>query len=85
MLALLYFLFIFDIVPKGTMLYFIISLCCYISAKKANRREPGRYNDYQIWARKLHLTASSVLVLFLLSIFFDVVLVDTGAISIPFF
>ncbi len=52
-------IFAFLSVPVIAIIYFIISLVRYQSAKKKNKQTPDTYNKEEIKTRKKHLIISS--------------------------
>ncbi|MBQ8232760.1 MAG: hypothetical protein IJZ34_12660 [Lachnospiraceae bacterium] len=58
---LYYIQYIFYGLPIIALLFFIISLCRYISAKRKNKAMPNSYSTEEIKKRKLLLIVSSVI------------------------
>jgi hypothetical protein len=77
----LYSVFWFVLVPLGITLYFAISLCRYILAKKANKKAMGTFDYYALASRRLHLIVSAAMFLIVLSIAIGIILLSTVAIA----
>ena len=54
--------YIFFGIPLAAILFFIISLCRYISAKMKNKKEPCSFDTEEVNKRKKLLIISSVIV-----------------------
>lgn len=48
-------------VPIAALVFFLVSLCLYISAKNQERRLPGSVNPQTLQTRKVMLIVSSVI------------------------
>ena len=59
MLYLLEFLYV--AIPVAAIIFFVVSLCMYLSAKKQNKRQPGSVSSQTIKNRKILLIVSSVI------------------------
>ena len=77
------FLVIFTVIviPVAMLVFFIVSLCRFVSAKKKNRQVPGTFDKNQIMIRTIVLVVSSVLVLVPLALMIGIILLFTGAIA----
>ncbi len=49
------------LLPTAVLAFFIISLCKYIAAKKANKLNPNSFSEQQITQRKFALIVSGTL------------------------
>ena len=69
------------VIPVAMLVFFIVSLCRFVSAKKKNRQAPGTFNKNQITMRTIALVVSSVLVLVPMALMIGIILLCTGAIA----
>ena len=51
---------LFWLVPISAVVFFVVSLCMYLSAKRKNKREAGSVPENVLKARKITLIVSSV-------------------------
>ena len=51
---------LFWLVPISAVVFFVVSLCMYLSAKRKNKREAGSVPENVLKARKIALIVSSV-------------------------
>ena len=59
---MLYFVqFLYFAIPVVAILFFIVSLCLFLSAKKQNKLQPGSVSDQALRKRKIMLIVSSVI------------------------
>ncbi len=58
----------FIVLPAAALIFFIVSLCGYISACKANKRTPGSFSEMQIKDKKLALIISGVIIAVMLAV-----------------
>ena len=77
----LFYLFLFIVPPVAILVFFIVSLCRFVSAKKKNKRSPGTFSNNQILLRTIALAVSSVFVLVPLALTVGIILLFTGAIA----
>lgn len=59
MLYLMEFLYFF--IPAGTISWFVVSLCLYLSARNRNKRQPGSVSPRIMRTRKIMLIVSAVI------------------------
>ena len=52
---------LFYSIPVAVIVFFVISLICFLHAKKKNRNMPNTYTDAQLKVRRLSLIVSSVI------------------------
>ena len=52
---------LFYSIPATVIAFFVVSLICFLRAKKKNRSMPGTYTSTQLKVRRLCLTVSSVI------------------------
>ena len=53
--------FLYFAIPVAAIIFFVVSLCMYLSAKKQNKRQPGSVSSQTIKNRKILLILSSVI------------------------
>ena len=53
--------FLYFAIPVAAIIFFVVSLCMYLSAKKQNKRQPGSVSSQTIKNRKILLIVSSVI------------------------
>ena len=59
---MLYFIqFLYLAIPVAAILFFIVSLCLFLSARKQNKQQPGSVSDQALRKRKIMLIVSSVI------------------------
>lgn len=49
-------------IPTAALVFFIVSLILFITAKRKNKRAPGTYSEGQVRTRKICLILSAVIV-----------------------
>lgn len=59
---------LFLAIPLMTLIFFVVSLCEYLSARKREKREPGSVSPEEMKRRKTMLIVSSVIAGVLLAI-----------------
>lgn len=52
---------LFFLIPTGLLVFFIVSLVLYCTARAANKRAPGTYTDSQMSTRKVLLLVSGAI------------------------
>lgn len=59
---MLYFIqFLYFAIPVAAILFFIVSLCLFLSARKQNKQQPGSVSAQTLKKRKIMLIVSSVI------------------------
>lgn len=59
---MLYFVqFLYFAIPVAAILFFIVSLCLFLSARKQNKQQPGSVSAQTLKKRKIMLIVSSVI------------------------
>ena len=59
---MLYFIqFLYFAIPVAAILFFIVSLCLFLSARKQNKFQPGSVSAQTLRKRKIMLIVSSVI------------------------
>lgn len=59
---MLYFIqFLYFAIPIAAILFFIVSLCLFLSARKQNKQQPGSVSAQTLRKRKIMLIVSSVI------------------------
>lgn len=59
---MLYFIqFLYFAIPVAAILFFIVSLCLFLSARKQNKLQPGSVSAQTLRKRKIMLIVSSVI------------------------
>lgn len=59
---MLYFIqFLYFAIPVAAILFFIVSLCLFLSARKQNKQQPGSVSAQTLRKRKIMLIVSSVI------------------------
>lgn len=59
---MLYFIqFLYFAIPVAAILFFIVSLCLFLSARKQNKLQPSSVSDQALRKRKIMLIVSSVI------------------------
>lgn len=59
---MLYFVqFLYFAIPVAAILFFIVSLCLFLSARKQNKQQPGSVSAQTLRKRKIMLIVSSVI------------------------
>lgn len=59
---MLYFVqFLYFAIPVAAILFFIVSLCLFLSARKHNKQQPGSVSAQTLRKRKIMLIVSSVI------------------------
>ena len=59
---MLYFVqFLYFAIPVAAILFFIVSLCLFLSARKQNKLQPSSVSDQALRKRKIMLIVSSVI------------------------
>lgn len=59
---MLYFIqFLYFAIPVAAILFFIVSLCLFFSARKQNKLQPGSVSAQTLRKRKIMLIVSSVI------------------------
>ena len=59
---MLYFIqFLYFAIPIAAILFFIVSLCLFLSARKQNKQQPGSVSAQTLKKRKIMLIVSSVI------------------------
>lgn len=59
---MLYFIqFLYFAIPVAAILFFIMSLCLFLSARKQNKQQPGSVSAQTLRKRKIMLIVSSVI------------------------
>lgn len=53
--------FLYFVIPFAAIIFFVVSLCQYLSAKKQNKRQPGSVSPQTLKNRKILLIVSSVI------------------------
>lgn len=53
--------FLYFAIPAAAIIFFVGSLCLYLSAKKQNKRQPGSVSSQTLKSRKIMLIVSSVI------------------------
>lgn len=53
--------FLYFASPVGAIVFFVLSLCQYLSVKKRNRHQPGSVSPEILRSRKIMLIVSSVI------------------------
>ena len=56
------------LIPLSSIAFFIVSLCCYISAKKRYNADPSDLNDHKKQTTKTLLIVSSIIMGVLLAV-----------------
>lgn len=54
-------------VPIGSIIFFVVSLVLFLTARSANKENPGTYNESQINTRRVLLIVSSILAFVVIS------------------
>jgi len=52
---------LYYLIPASALIFFAVSLLCYLRAKSKNRRVPGTYSEKQMKTRRICLIISSVI------------------------
>ena len=59
---MLYFVqFLYFAIPVAAILFFIVSLCLFLSARKQNKQQPGSVSAQTLRKRKIMLIVSSMI------------------------
>ena len=59
---MLYFIqFLYFAIPVAAILFFIVSLCLFLSARKQNKQQPGSVSAQTLRKRQIMLIVSSVI------------------------
>jgi len=59
---MLYFIqFLYFAIPVAAILFFIVSLCLFLSARKQNKQQPGSVSAQTLRKRKIMLIVFSVI------------------------
>ena len=58
----MFYIIIFYGIPVAAIVFFVVSLCRFISAKSKNKKEPGIFSAEEIKNRKLLLIISLLIV-----------------------
>ena len=59
---MLYFVqFLYFAIPVAAILFFIVSLCLFLSSRKQNKQQPGSVSAQTLRKRKIMLIVSSVI------------------------
>lgn len=59
---MLYFIqFLYFAIPVAAILFFIVSFCLFLSARKQNKQQPGSVSAQTLKKRKIMLILSSVI------------------------
>ena len=59
---MLYFIqFLYFAIPIAAILFFIVSLCLFLSARKQNKQQPGSVSAQTLRKRKIMLIVSSMI------------------------
>lgn len=53
--------FLYFAIPAAAIIFFVVSLCLYLAAKKQNKRQPGSVSLQTLKSRKIMLIVSSVI------------------------
>jgi len=53
--------FLYFAIPVAAIIFFVVSLCLYLSAKKQNKLQPGSVSAQTLRSRKIMLIVSSVI------------------------
>ena len=53
--------FLYFAIPVAAIIFFVVSLCLYLSAKKQNKLQPGSVSTQTLRSRKTMLIVSSVI------------------------
>ena len=53
--------FLYFAIPVSAVIFFVVSLCQYVSAKKQNKRQPGSVSPQIVKSRRIRLILSSVI------------------------
>lgn len=53
--------FLYFAIPVAAIIFFVVSLCLYFSAKKQNKLQPGSVSAQTLRSRKTMLIVSSVI------------------------
>lgn len=53
--------FLYFAIPAAAIIFFVVSLCLYLSARKQNKRQPGSVSPRTLKNRKIMLIVSSVI------------------------
>lgn len=53
--------FLYFAIPIAAILFFIVSLCLFLSARKQNKQQPGSVSAQTLRKRKIMLIVSSVI------------------------
>ena len=53
--------FLYFAIPVAAIIFFVVSLCLYLSAKKQNKLQPGSVSTQTLISRKTMLIVSSVI------------------------
>lgn len=53
--------FLYFAIPIAAIIFFVVSLWLYLSAKKQNKRQPGSVSTSTLKSRKIMLVVSSVI------------------------
>lgn len=53
--------FLYFAIPIAAIIFFVVSLCLYLSAKKQNKLQPGSVSAQTLRSRKIMLIVSSVI------------------------
>lgn len=60
-------------VPIGSIIFFVVSLVLFLSARSANKENPGTYTESQINTRKVLLIVSSILAFVVVSVVITII------------
>ena len=61
--------FLYFAIPVAAIIFFVVSLCLYFSAKKQNKLQPGSVSTQTLRSRKTMLIVSSVIASVLVVVF----------------
>lgn len=58
----MFYIIIFYGIPVAALVFFVVSLCRFISAKSKNKKEPGAFSAEEMKTRKMLLIISALIV-----------------------